>query len=414
MKLRLRIKKNSFDYYLILITPLVDTINGIYLIQNGASGISIGTFYRIFLIAYFVRRIIRYRRGLIQIILMLYFVLIALIHGGNGDGLFGCITYSVKWILPIIIITYYCYTNKNPEIIESNLKKSLDFWCIYVPISLIIEYIFKLGNQTYYDAGFKGYYYSTNDLSLVLITIFIYSISKVTKISKRYIFECLLELISIIILGTKSSIFFAIVAIVIALLVENKISKKIGGIILIIIGIMLINYFMKDELVQIYNRYSNMIVKNNGSSRLNNFLIFATSGRTVRINEYFNKIHNGNIITNFLFGWIYPDNAHVVEMDFHDLFFQYGLIGLLLIIVSYFVALTNNKIYNKPFKYNLIVCLIYAIFAGHVISGALSGTTFSIIFILTKAKNDNITKNHEINNVTRFDLDCSNRYIKTR
>ena len=44
--------KYKIDYWLITITPIVDTINGLFLLKHGVTEISIGTVYRLLLLIY--------------------------------------------------------------------------------------------------------------------------------------------------------------------------------------------------------------------------------------------------------------------------------------------------------------------------------------------------------------------------
>ena len=91
-------------------------------------------------------------------------------------------------------------------------------------------------------------------------------------------------------------------------------------------------------------------------------------------------INNKNFPTmSFLVGWIEPNNATVVEMDWHDLLFQYGLIGFCILVMIYLRMLIKYRNHSEPVFYMLILSLIYTTFAGHTISGAFSGTMFSFV-----------------------------------
>lgn len=164
----------SFSYWLLLITPLVDTANGLFLIANGATGLSLGTFYRIGLMLYYLARGITNKKFFQHLAMVMPILFIGLVKGLKYGGLFGCITYATKWILPIVLICYFSFACKNKNDIYNCLQHCIDIWAWYVPLSLIIEYKLNLGYITYYDAGFKGLYYSTNDIAFVLVSLYIY------------------------------------------------------------------------------------------------------------------------------------------------------------------------------------------------------------------------------------------------
>lgn len=386
IKLKVFKTKYWIDYYLILLTPIVDTLNGLILRTNGVSdGLSFGSIYRIIILIYVLYGIARRKNNLIMILLAMYFPLIGLIKGANNGKLVGCLTYGAKWLLPIAIIHYYSFIKRDKDEIQRCIYKTLDFWSAFVPISLILEYIFNLGVASYYDSGFKGYYYSTNDLALVLIVLFIYKLYKSfnNKKSKKNIILAFLNFVAIIILSTKSSMIFAVVSVVYMLIKFGKINCKTvlrviasGMIMFLLIG------FMNDEITKFIMRYQNMWEYSKSSNLVEQFFVFATSGRTSRISGFFNEIYNGNFVINFLFGWIIPDNVNVIEMDFHDLICQYGFIGLIIMIIEYGYLIIMGIRGESPFLYTIIICFIYAMLAGHVISGAFSGTCFSLIFSL--------------------------------
>lgn len=394
-KIKIFNTKYRFDYWLLLITPIIDTINGLFIIKHGATGLSIGTIYRFFLLIYIILRLCEKRTLFIKFIPLLYFPLLGIIRGITGENVFGCITYAMKWLLPLALILYYGKAKNDKSDIKKCLIRCLNFWSIFVPISLIFEYIFKIGNEAYYDAGFKGLYYSTNDIALVLIVLYIYSFYKTIDINHSYIIVSILNFIGIIILSTKSSIIFAVISSLYLLIRSKKI--KISTLILGIPILCVISFFMislmHTHLESFFLRYSNMWSNTEGSDLITRILGWATSGRTYRISSFFKQINdNGSFATNLFFGWIYPDNAHVIEMDWHDLICQYGLIGFAICFAEYLVLFTKSKIASNPYWYIVVVCMIYATLAGHVISGAFSGTAFAVAFALLLLDSDNIRK----------------------
>lgn len=373
--------KYIIDYWLIMITPLIDTINGLFILKSGVTGFSIGTIYRLLLLMYIIINLCKKQALFIRFLPLLYFPIAGILRGGNN--IFGCFTYGTKWLLPVTLILYYSFLVRDKYEIKKVLLRVLDIWSGFVPISLIVEYFFKLGEASYYDAGFKGLYYSTNDIALVLIVCFIYTLWKTLNIDSKNVIRCMLCFIAIVILSTKSSLIFAFISLG-YMLITNKV-VKIRHLVLISITSLLVWFFVKSgsQMDDILNRYINMWEGTLGENWINRFMIFTTSGRTSRISSYFNEIdRHGVYLLNLLFGWIIPDNAHVIEMDWHDLLCQYGIIGFLICFIEYVSLLFRCKIKAQPFWYITLVCLIYSILAGHVISGAFSGTALAVIFSL--------------------------------
>lgn len=374
----------SLSYMMLLITPLVDTANGLFLILNGATGLSLGTFYRLGLLLYFLTRGVVQKSFFQYLITVVPVLLIGIIKGLECGELFGCITYAVKWILPIILICYFSFVCKNKEDIFNCLQRCIDVWGWYVPISLIVEYYFNIGYTTYYDAGFKGLYYSTNDIAFVLVSLYIYVAYRLfQKISILNIVKLAAVLLAILVLGTKSCIIFSIITIC-YFTIKNKGFKKQNLLYITaiaVLAILVIGLVMKNEIARIVARYTNMWIYSQKSNLWDHFFMFATSGRTDSIVPFFSQLSDSDMLSiDILFGWIIPDNAHVIEMDFHDLFCQYGIVGFLCVTLVYISLILKCKKKIQPYWFMVIVGFVYAYLAGHVISGALSGTMFAVNF----------------------------------
>jgi hypothetical protein len=390
-----RFRFENILLFLLLITPVIDTINGFYILHHGATGISIGTFFRLLIIAFSLAGAVKYKKYILIIFTMLYFPLNGILRGVFLGGVVENLTYAMKWVMVVLlIITLEHYSNKKLYFLQT-IHNILWFWAIFVPLSLVIEYVFNIGYAAYFDAGFKGLYYSTNDVAFVLIILFIYSFYNLfVGHAWRWGIVAGLNFIAILILGTKSSLIFAVVSVIVIPVIfgiKRYPVKTITIYVLIVIFAFCVSRLFQRNIAQIFDRYTAMwsvtTVKN--TSKLESFFIFATSGRTTRISDELAQISAGNEILNVLFGWIIPDNAHVVEMDFHDLLFQYGIVGFVLLLSFYIRRMVKGKFVKSIFTYMLFVGLLYCTLAGHVISGAFSGTMFALVFVLYECYNKN-------------------------
>ena len=106
------------------------------------------------------------------------------------------------------------------------------------------------------------------------------------------------------------------------------------------------------------------------------------SDRIVPINNWVNSVYG---LIGILFGTGY-NYAHIsgsivpeiVEMDLIDIYFQIGIIGIILIYGFYFrIYFQNSKtsFYSNAF----ILTILISTFNGHVFETALSGVFFAII-----------------------------------
>ncbi len=380
---------------LILFTPVIDTINGLLLRSNiYISVISIGMIFRLLFMGFILRVFIK--KGVkkevsVCLFSLVYFIVVALIWGINdGIGaLFSYITYAAKWMLPIMIVCCFLILYKDIQRDEKErIKKILDFFSYIFAIFLIVEFLFGIGTKTYYDAGFKGLFYSTNDISYCLtISAIITLFDWFQKNQIKKFVKLIINLAALIILSAKSGfvfIAFSLICFIFYFIRNKKFVKKILLFFSAICGVIFlyINMF-NNEIDGFFGRYMNMYaytIEANGFN-IDAVLNFLTSGRWLRtVYQLTNFVNMDNFVLPFLFGWIAPDNGTysiVVEMDFFDAFFQYGSIGMLLLIFIYIYFFSIRK---KDFFWTFVffISMMSAMWGGHIISGALSGTYFAL------------------------------------
>lgn len=382
IKMRIKINKKIIFYFLIVITPIIDTVNGFFIKNFGATGLSLGTFYRFFLIVIFIYWL-KYDKNKFLTFLLIAFIFLAIpcFKGLVNGNVFGYLTYGMKWIFPIIIYFVFEIVYKNDiKNAKIAILKILNHWVYVFPSLILLEFLFDIGYNTYYDAGFKGLFYSTNDIAVVLIILFAFSCCKFA-LNIKQIFIILINLISIIIVSTKSGIILAVFSMIYFLsiyFIKRKVVKIVGEGFLIICGFFFINNILASQIQNMLLRYRNMWQSafSQGNSMIYSFINFATSGRISRISKYFNVPHN---FFYTIIGWISPDNATVVEMDWIDLFFQYGALGFGCLFILYFLIFKKRQNKWDNSVYMFLLGIIYSNLGGHVISGAMSGTVFAIV-----------------------------------
>lgn len=397
--MKLSFSSKKVWYYIVVLTPIVDTINGYFLYTKGiteasgaTSSASIGTYYRalaILIMLYF--SLIKHpsKWNIISVNILMYFPIVSVIKGLIDRAIFSYLSYALKWIYPpLLIIGFFSAYKFDLNTGLDDVKKVLYIFSYSFPFLLIFEYIFELGRLTYYNAGFKGFFYSTNDISFCLIVGFIVGLSDFFgKYSIRGFLISSINFLAIIILGTKSGILFSVISVFIIWLHNSFQNKKKFIYSILLLGVAMIigvvtGYRMRDEISNILLRYSNMFIGTIGSSpgSFEKVMAFLTSGRTDRIHKFFSQLlYSKNYVLCFLTGWIRPDNATVIEMDFHDLLCQFGLIGFLILTVTYIKVFKSGIKKKFEYIYIFVLAILSAILGGHIISAALSGTVLAVV-----------------------------------
>ncbi|MEB7428086.1 O-antigen ligase family protein [Enterococcus faecalis] len=403
-----KVANNKLFFYLFSIFPLIDLLNGYLLSINNK--LPIGTGYRLVILIYgvlivFKNKIIAHKD--LSILLFINFVVFstltlvqAMFFNRSLSQIMSDFTGLSKYFLWLVTALIFSeYLSSEGKLEKLTVKINL-FFCL----GMIIPYLLGIGNFTYANssAGYKSFFFATNDLTYAFIILSsilsFYIIDQFNQSKSLYfvflIFLYSLNLVCMLIIGTKSGIVY-------------------GGVNLIIVFFYLIfvkanvSYTFKFYLIQvliILAVFFLVIGKNIVESMLD--------GIFDRI-AYFYKVYEGNWIKilsssrsiyledawhNFLF---YPKNYLIllfgfgaanrwtlfgrqggnIEMDFFDTAFSYGFVGCVVLVVSlaYIVKKYKSELGNKRYLYLFFVSLIYAFFTGHVFYSAMSAMIFGTV-----------------------------------
>lgn len=396
----------------IFITPILDIANG--LIGEDSSigifvraGIVLANIFIIFLIGLQSNNKVIRRESIICYACILYlgcliFFQAALTHGRSISTdvsfIFKVLLYLTETTVLYICIKRGIITFKD---FESFWKYS--FWLI--PIVLIIA---QLTGTALDGVGNKGYFSSVNALTAVLLVQVIltmhFALSK--KIS---IIPLVLNLIMILLVGTKTPYIFLALALVVILFFDSKNRKKI--LLAILLGIILIVILaftiLESEFSNIFDWHIYFIDNVNSNKTLWNYLL---SGRDILLQAALESFHGFNSIIVMIFG-VGPysvfsnvgeqlglSSMRGIEMDVFELLFSCGVFITVVVYRFFFKALRSPVGSRQTRLYlNLAIIILgcYSILGGHVITEALAGTYCAILlgykFALSQ-KHHNMTK----------------------
>ncbi|MGG3161289.1 O-antigen ligase family protein [Geobacillus stearothermophilus] len=399
--LQLKLQKKVL-FWLIILTPIIDTING--LIIYNQKNIPLGVTYRfIFLVTLFL---LFFKNTKISTeLLLFYFIFLYLfinpiitsIINNNLEKLSVDFEFASRIILFFVILfTLYKIIRSDYEL----LKRAIEVSCWIVSFTIIIPFILGLGNNSYVDhngvsVGFKGFYYSNNALNVVMIILFIFCLDEIFryKINLFRILKIFLVFVSTIIIGSKSSLFYAVVMFLVYMVHYIKRMKMIQ-LIALFLGVFLGFLYFKKYFFDIINMQMYRLVNND-------FMTYLLSGRNEFLNAAADFYFSNLSITSLLFGLgnnemttnigaiYFGRTNHLlkgIEMDLFDLFFNMGLITLLIFLTLYiyilykcYILLKIKNVEARPFIYSYIALLFFSILGGHVITEAFSITFFGVV-----------------------------------
>ena len=402
-------------YFLISILPIIDFINGLLITYN--LGVPIGTAYRTIFILFLVLSIFLLGLKLAPIIILNYFVVVSILVllllqtiFNTGSYFFLDLQLVLRTFL-IILIPTYLYNFKNYVNIRG-VENVIKGFSVLFPMLLLVPFILGIGNSTYgAGGGYKGFFYATNDITLVFIILNVFTGSKLFESinnQKSFMVNLVVYFINfscIILIGTKTGILFAVIFLLWLIYRYVLKNEKIAGFnklkififgipIVIIVGFIVINFFSEplkntiERFNYFYKIYGHNMIQFLTSSR-SEFLLFAKQKMSEESNYIFRMLFGNGFNYRFEFWGI----GDYIEMDWMDLYFSMGLFGVIILFLyffPFFIQVKKNAS-KSWYEYSFILIIIYSFFAGHVFFSALPATMLGVIcglMVLKKSQNE--------------------------
>lgn len=395
----MKVKYSHILMWLLIISPIIDNING-FLLLNGHSS-SISTLFKTFiLIVCFVMlgAISINKTFMVNIIVSLIFFIqifsFEMQHSGNFAFDF---TTIIKLLLPLNIgftfISLYQYDKEVPMIIQ----KLARFYCWFFPISLLIPNVLGVGYATYQYSGIgnKGFYYAGNEISSIMVLIFAIALNNyMCDKRKAQLFNILILILSIFMISTKTSYIIIFVEILTAFILNKNMKRRkktliLSGFVFIAICVLWFNWDKFNIVLESWkwsyqNRYKNPVS-------------FLLNGRNNTLASVFQQVYQEHGVIKVLWGigagYANQVLGRAIEMDFFDLFVWFGLCGVICITVlySYFV----KKLIKTSDWFGIVtIFLMFAnsFLAGHVLCQPMVSNILivTILYFVFQGRNGGI------------------------
>jgi len=281
-------------------------------------------------------------------------------------------------------------------------------------LSIILSFIFGIGIDAYknYYVSNKSYFYASNATAVIGFTMCIY-FTYMAKIKYKHIFNLLLVITAFIISGSKIILLYPLFMIY---FFYNEFLNEFKYKILTILVVPLLlslfftnffdpNIFIKNILVERYQERTlhsiNMFKKHEQIDiEPLKWYSYVSGIRAYRADRGIKEIFSNP--TNLFFGFGTAMKSKVIgmkyggqsgsEMDFIDIFLNFGIIGFLLVVIPImkliFPLILN---FNTNFLATSIYFIfLYSFFAGHVITSPMAGSIFALLLGSSK---QNFVKN---------------------
>ena len=399
-KLRNHIKRNCNNYILFffLLSIFVDNINGFILQKIGSNSISFGQILRFLFIFFFcvINLLLLSKDEILYIIKKYYYVCIffffPIVYYYQHQSFFGIIDdylYIFKLIYFFLIVYSIKLYFRKGILKKNTLIKVVKLYIWLAPLSIILPYFLGMGFESYANSGYRGFYFANNEINVVLVFTYIYSIDiLLEEFNFNSVINYIINLVALLMIGSKTSLIIILIMFIIYFWkYRNKMftNKKI---ILYIISSITFLAFFKSFIIKIFNRFKyfyDMLVTNGDGT----ILTFLLSNRDKRIAPAIknNIVENSFFIINIFFGVGHyqqtygKDMNSLMELDFVDTFLWYVIVVAIYILFQYIYIFYKSKDKKDIFVYQLsyIVILMFSLVAGHVWYSPLSATIFSLI-----------------------------------
>jgi hypothetical protein len=302
----------------------------------------------------------------------------------------GGIVYIIGIKFIYIITNIECMNEliKAGKIEKNFLNKILDNNAILVPIVILLPLILGLGYTVYGQGkGYRGFYYASNELNALLIILYIFLLEKLyNKYDLRTLLKTIAIFICCILIESKSSLVICCLALSVYLfkiVKEQRINRNF-----IILSMSIFVLIANKKILSVWESFKER--QQYFFYNSNDFISYFTSRRNLFVKEAFTNLGNSKISFIQVIIGNGGNEYYLTEMDFFDMFFFFGLIGI--IFWSYYLLKLIVRVYLKDKKlidiFAILLVILFSFFTGHTIFSGVAGLYFAI-FCCYKMNSEN-------------------------
>ena len=405
---------------------IIDLINGILLNSfGGEMPLSFGQLVRgiftiLLLFDIIASRILNNNK---HIIYLLFITPITMILYCFRDGTFKALPLElVALIKPLFFLLLLNQVVQNFKYFNKHLNKIIIANLLFYSGTIILSYVLGTGinaYSTYYDAN-KSFFYASNTTAVIGFSFSIYFTYQL-KYGFTNLFFLILALTALFISGSMIVLVYPLFLLYfLAYKIINKTFYKLITTTIMILAVVLFITGALNSIMFIDNalflRYQDRALHSinyfDKHSTINitplRWYSYVSANRALRANTGLNNIINepsslaigfGNAMRSEKVGEDYAGRTGS-EMDFIDIFLDYGIIGFLLIYIP-ILRTIFPLIWRLSTTMNAMMIyfiFLYSSLAGHVITAPMGGALFALFLGLEygklSAEKNSVTSNH--------------------
>ncbi len=392
----------------------VDMVNGILLQNNVNLPISLGQFYKFFILVFLFFRFCFKAKLLVTSSIIGFLLFLPSVYqsiiGSTDISLFTEVVKITKYLTPFFCFLFFVeFIKKREGYAYRKLIQLVWFSYTVLVINTFIKYI-GLGYPAYANGniGSKGFFFAGNELSALLIIVSAILGFKLWLNGKKkaYYLFLVLNLLAALTISSKTAVLGIILIFFAIPFQKNSFSiKKLLALITSVVVFLPIVFFASWKFIQ----NSALILRIQFFYEKFDFWTFILSSRNTFLKKSFDTYWNEYTILEKIIGvgrakYEYLNENKIVEMDIIDIFFSYGFLGVAIFIGMMVLLLMQAKRFWKtgdyPFASLVLlmigILLLISTMAGHVYGAGMSavfiGLLFSLVYVKQNATNSYLMK----------------------
>ena len=384
MKKRIDLTIENIVILLFSVLPVVDSLNGLLIGWNLPS---IGVAYKVGVLGllcwYVFRDKVFNREILLAAAVAAGYLCVSVAVNLLIGGKLHTPGHPIKLGFNILTFSALSCLWKGKKISGRSIYRILSNNAWLMIVMILVPYILGLGNTIYHGGlGYKAFFYSNNELTVALLILFFFCLYRIArKINLWNLLQFGGITVCMLLLSTKSAIAACVLGVG-AFGLEYFLRKdaKYRKYLLIAAGVVLLlgHRFLINQVTEFWQRQSSLFKQYDGD-------ILATflSGRNYFLEEAWKEFTQGHTFLHLLIGNGFC-SEHLVEMDFVDVFFYLGILGvggMIAFFLWFFFRnlrhCRNDGTWMRPFGF--LVVMAFSFLAGHTLFMATSGCYFVLM-----------------------------------
>lgn len=389
----------------------IDMLNGYLLRELEASPvISISQMYKIILLGFLFVRINITEKVIVILVfgLLLLPTVFQVVSSYNIKLVFIDLVKVVKYLGSVLAFFYF----RTLFINKGYLLKWVYKWMLFSFLALVVNIflrLFGLGFPMYsleaLEIGSKGFFYAGNEVSAVLIIVSSFLMYWYQLYNKKMLFIIIgvVAILTGLYITSKTAILGTIFTFIYFFIfkpnrkrisIKSIVSFLLSFFILLPLGLYLIMEYLKTS--DVMKRFSYFW------KELDIYTFILSNRNTFLFDfiEIFKKEYN---VIEMIIGvgqstFETLNHNQIIELDFFDIYFAYGVIGVLLFLFYISFLLIKSKIkslYRKTYlfssysKYIVLLLIVLSFLSGHIFNSGMAAIYMGCVFSLMYYKSNN-------------------------